>query len=402
MPACPNGAHPTPGAEDIQVWVDRLQLPADIISLLTGSVPLAWAGIAASLVDVAAMCNENPDVPEPFTVEDILAETASIVAPGLVSNQRVIEKAYRWLRYIQFQTYCVCNTVVPTPGLNCAAAPASFPLGSLGSIAGPFPITLEQSVIDSWPIQPNGDWVWGYQGSATISGAATTGVNLVTQFQAADGTWVLGPALNVLNANSASCSLPIYLASTPKPGTSTAVRIRNDAGGTYTISNFQFCFCPGVVSVPPVPVQPPLPTVPVAPPLACLDSDLCAMIVQLNHRLSVLAGQVSDIQASLIGTNVLQQLGSLTMTSEGQATLALGTRAVSVELTALGDEAYTSALGNPRGLMRVGSIRWYDGVGYSPRRFIDADRFDDVRPEGALAVSWQLLSGTSGILKFLG
>lgn len=126
------------------------------------------------------------------------------------------------------------------------------------------------------------------------------------------------------------------------------------------------------------------------------------MVTELAHRLTVVASQVSDIQASLTSTGVLQELARLTMTQEGESPLVLGTRAVSVELTALGDEAFTSALGRPRGLMRVGSVRWFDGVGYSPRRFIDADRFNDARPAGALSISWQLLPGTQGILKFLG
>jgi hypothetical protein len=402
MPSCPNGAHPTPGAEDFQVWVDRLQLPVDIISLLTGSAPLAWAGIAMSLVDVSAMCAENPDPPEPFTALDLVAEASSIIAPGLSDNQAVIEKAYRWLRYIQFRQYCVCNVVTTTPGNNCTAAPASFPLGSLGSLAGPFPVTLDQSVISSWPVQPDGSWVWGYQSSATVSGAATTGANLLIQFQAVNGAWVDGPTIQTANTNSSSCSYPIYQPSVPRIGTSSAVRIRNDAGGTYTISNFNWCFCPSVPVMPVLPVQPPIPTVPTAPVLTCTDGDICAMLTQLNHRLSVLAGQVSDLQAAQIGTDVLQELSRITLNQEGQATVAMGTRAVSVELTSLGDEAFTSALGNPRGLMRVGSLRWFDGVGYSPRRFIDADRYDETRPPGALAVSWQLLPGTTGILKFLG
>jgi hypothetical protein len=126
------------------------------------------------------------------------------------------------------------------------------------------------------------------------------------------------------------------------------------------------------------------------------------MITEINRRLSMIAGQISDIQASTGGFDQLQVLTTQQMTPEGEATLVLGTRAVSVELTALGDEAFTSALGRPRGLMRVGSVRWGDGIGYSPRRFIDADRFDDARPAGATTISWQLLPGTTGILKMLG
>jgi hypothetical protein len=125
------------------------------------------------------------------------------------------------------------------------------------------------------------------------------------------------------------------------------------------------------------------------------------MITELSHRLTNVAAQVSDIQATVGGRDVLTEISRQTITGEGEANLALGTRAVSVELTVLGPDAYTSALGRPRGLMRVGSIRYGDGVGYSPRRFIDADRFDDVVDPFALTVSWQLLPGTTGILKML-
>lgn len=130
---------------------------------------------------------------------------------------------------------------------------------------------------------------------------------------------------------------------------------------------------------------------------ACCPPDQ-GIVDQLLH----LATQISDIQAALGTASVLVELSRQTLTPEGEATLPLGTRAVSIELTALGSQAYTSALGRPRGLMRVGSVRWGDGIGYSPRRFIDADRFDDTRPAGATTLSWQLLAGTEAILKYLG
>lgn len=402
MPACQFGAHANELGAGTQVWLDRAVLASDVALLIRTYAPAAYAAIAASLVDIDQVCAENPDLPTPVTLEDILRQTASTVTAGALADPVLIQKAYAWLKYQQFLTYCECLPPSTTPGANCTTAPASIALGSLGSIAGPFPIALDQAVIDSWHVQPNGDWSWLYTGGCTVSGAATSGDNLIVEYLSNVGTWVLGPELDLLMTAAGNCLTANYQASTPKPGPSTAVRIRNNAGGTYTISNFQFCFCAATQAVPPLPVQPPLTGVPTPPALACATDDLCAMVTELSQRLTVIATQISDIQASLIGTDQLAVLGSQTMSPEGQASLVLGTRAVSVELTALGDEAFTSALGNPRGLMRVGSVRWFDGVGYSPRRFIDADRFDDVRPEGALAISWQLLPGTTGILKFLG
>lgn len=386
----------------MQLWIERLALAGDVAAIIRTYAPLAWASIAASLVSVEGICAENPDPPSPITAADVLAQTASTATGSAIGSSAVIDKAYAWLKYQQFLEFCQCNAPPTTPGNNCTNAPASISLPSLGAIAGPYPITIDQAVLDSWVTFPNGDWQWGFDGSSSISGAASTGHDLLVQFQAANGAWVDGPDLERLNASPLACELVTYQASVPKIGAQTAVRIRNDAGGAYTISGFVFCFCAPAGTPPALPVQPPLTGTPTPPLLACGTDDLCAMITELAHRLTLVASQVSDIQASLTGADVLTQLDQLNISGEGQVTLALGTRAVSVELTDLGDEAFTSALGNPRGLMRVGSIRWFDGTGYSPRRFIDADQFDDPRPAGALAISWQLLEGTSGILKFLG
>jgi hypothetical protein len=403
MPACPYGASPKPGLPaGTEAWLDKSGLPLEIIDLMTLFMKSAWASITAQLVSPLGICAENPEPPAPITVEDVIGQTGGPAPfPGAAQGY-VIAKIYAWLRYQQFLLWCDCNPPPTTPGNNCAAAPASFPLGPLGSIAGPFPVSIDQAVLDSWFVYPDGDWVWGYQGSASVSGDASTGDDLDIQFQAANGTWVAGPDLFTLNANSSSCSYPIYQSSVPRIGTTSAIRLVNNAGGTYTITNLAFCFCPSLSVPPPLPTQPPFTDVPAPPALLCGTDDLCAMVTELSHRLTVVAAQISDLQASLTGTDVLTVLSEHTMGPEGQLDLALGTRAVSVELIELGDDAYTSALGNPRGLMRVGSLRWWDGVGYSPRRFIDADRYDENRPPGALAVSWQLLPGTIGILKFLG
>lgn len=402
MPACTYGARPKPGVAGLEEWLAREDLPQELIDILIGFARPAWAAVTATLVNPIGICTENPDPPTPITVEDVIAQTGTSTPSPSVAQAIVVQKAYQWLRYQQFLLWCDCNDPPEVPGHNCIAAPASFQLGSLGSIAGPWPVTVDQSVIDSWAVYPNGDWEWAFEGGATIDGGAFDGFDLILEYQAQNGAWILGPDLRRLNLPPAGCELVTYQASTPKFSTQTAVRLRNAAGGVHQIDNLTFCFCPRSPSPPALPIQPPLTGTPLPPALACGTEDLCAMVTELAHRLTVVASQVSDIQASLTSTGVLQELARLTMTQEGESPLVLGTRAVSVELTALGDEAFTSALGRPRGLMRVGSVRWFDGVGYSPRRFIDADRFNDTRPAGALSISWQLLPGTQGILKFLG
>jgi hypothetical protein len=402
MPACPYGAEPNALGVDTQVWLDRALLAADVSLLIRTYAPAAFAAIAASLVDMEQVCAENPDLPSPITLEDILRQTASTVTAGALADPVIIQKAYAWLKYQQFLTYCQCLPPPATPGNNCTGTVAPFTLPSLGSLSPQFPITVDQALIDSIPVEANGDWTWNFQASANISGAATTGNDLFIEYLANTGVWVDTTGdLQLFNSRPFCWTFQVQ-ASVPRFGQSTAIRVRNGAGGSYTVSNFNFCWCPFTTTAPPLPVQPPLTGVPAPPALVCGSDDLCAMVTELAQRLTVIATQISDIQAQLGGTDVLSELGRITLSPEGQSNLVLGTRAVSVELTALGDEAFTSALGNPRGLMRVGSIRWFDGTGYSPRRFIDADRFDDVRPEGALAVSWQLLPGTTGILKFLG
>lgn len=402
MPACPNGAEPNPTGAGLQVWIDRAQLPLDIISLLSNYAPWAYAAIAASLVSIDGVCAENPDPPEPFTLQDVIAQTASVVSAGGFGNPAVIEKAYRWLRYQQFLTYCQCKLPTTDPTHNCVSWSAPLTIGSLGAVLGPFPVTIDQSVYDAILDFPDGSWTWFRQGSGQVDGGAHTGNDLDIQIQVNTGAWVTMDDIQTLNQLGTFCNSRNMSASTPKFSTLTNLRIVNNAGGTHQISDFSYCWCATAIEPPGLPVQPPFTGVPVAPVTACSTDDLCKMITELSHRLTNVSTQVSDIQAVVTSRDVLVELSRQNISGEGQAELALGTRAVSVELTSIGPEAYTSALGRPRGLMRVGSLRYGDGIGYSPRRFIDADRFDDVPPIGALTVSWQLLSGTSGILKHLG
>jgi len=402
MPACEFGAHPTPAAEGLQVWIDRLQLPLDIVSMIQRLSPLGWVAITASLVDMEGICAENPSLPEPFTLLDFIEQTASSVVATPLAQPRVIEKAYRWLRYGQFLLFCVCNDPPLTPGFNCTAAPASIALGPLGSVTAAYPVTIDQALIDTWTVFGNGDWQWHARASATVIGGANNGDNLIVEYLNVNGVWQNTTADLQFFIQQGDCVQFEFQASVPKMGTSTAIRIRNNAGGAHTINNFQLCFCPAQTFPPQLPTQPPLDNVPSPPATVCSNDDICALLNALAHRVTLLAAQLSDVQASVSGRDVLRVLSSVPISGEGELSLPLGTRAVSIQLLELGPDVYTSALGRPRGLMRAGSIRWADGIGYSFRRFVDAERFDDPSPPGALALSWQLLPGTSGNLAFLG
>lgn len=402
MGGCEFGAEPSPAAAGVQAWVDKAQLPLAIASLLITKAPLAWASIGAELIDFDNFCATNPDPPEPFTIEDFVDQSAYGSLPAAPPFPRLILKASQWMRYQAFLTSCQCKLPPPTPGANCAPIPATVNIGGLGSIAGPYPVTISSDVMASIVTHPNGDWTWFRHGAATTDGGASSGNNLDVQIQLSTGAWVTVDDLETLNALGTFCNSRDFQASVPRFNANTAVRLVNNAGGTHTITNWSFCFCSPTSSPEPLPPEPSFPALPDAPPVVCDTNDLCLMVNELSKRLGNLAVQLSDIQAALTGHDVLTVLSETTIAAEGELTLVLGTRAVSVELTALGPDAYTSALGRPRGLMRVGSVRWGDGIGYSPRRFIDGDRFDDTRPAGATSLSWQLLPGTQGRLKFLG
>lgn len=402
MGACPYGAEPTPGAEETQVWIDRAELALSVANIIKDYAPLTWASIAMSLTSVEGICAENPDPPEPITVADLIGQTTAFPAPSGLLNQAVVVKAYQWLRYQQFLFYCQCKLPPTTPGANCTHAPASFPIGSLDQVAGPFPVQLDAAVRDSWITHANGDFDMYFTGRAQVDGGAHTGNELLIEYQNDLGAWVVAGDIETLNLRHSFCGPEFMAAVARKPGLNTGWRIRNRAGGAHTITNFEICFCAVSSSPPPLPVQPPLTGTPLPPAHSCSTEDLCAITNELAHRLTVIGAQISDIQAMIGGRDQLRVINETLISGEGEIELVPGTRAVSVELTALGPEAYTSALGRPRGLMRVGSIRWADGTGYSPRTFIDADHFTDEPPVGAIAVSYQLLAGTAGVLQQLG
>jgi hypothetical protein len=180
------------------------------------------------------------------------------------------------------------------------------------------------------------------------------------------------------------------------------MRLLSNAGAQKTLSSFDYCFKEIVPSPTPLPPQPDLPTLPTLPAPTCSSEDLCAIVEEIARQLTRVSLEVSDIKAALTTTDQFTEIAQTSITGEGELSLALGTRAVSVELTALSSGAFTSALGRPRGLMRVGSVRWGDGIGYSPRAFIDGDRYDALRPNGALTLSYQLLPPATAIVRMLG
>lgn len=400
--ACAFGAKPTPGSEDLQVWIDRAQLAAEIIALLTSFAPLAYASLAASLVDINAICAENPEPPAPITIQDILEQTASIPTAGAVGSPALIQKAYQLLRYQQFLAHCEC---LPPPGPGPGMCPyqgATLVVPQFG-VSPAVAYEVDQNVYDMWPVSgtpPNASW--GYSRTRSYSEGPVSFDELNMQWSPDQVTWHNFDDLWSGGGALVQCTPSSVLLSPPRITRQGWVRVQNRAPFSNTLTAFNYCFCGQGGTPAPIPPQPPIVDIPAAPAPVCDDFTLCAAINELSHRLTTIATQVSDIQAQLGGTGVLVPIASQTISGEGEVTLVLGTRAVSVELTQLGPEAFTSALGRPRGLMRVGSVRWGDGTGYSARQFIDGDRFDATRPTGALSLSYQLLAGTTGILRQLG
>lgn len=388
-----------------------------ILALITRRLPfLAQAATAALPVEFTLefFCNQDvPDVPE-FTVGDLTALLTPVSGAAFVSASNKLAQTIRHLAWYEF---CQCSSGSPTetalpaapigaPSLS--AAPCSVitqnirsPIVLAGSQCDPAQYRLdlfppgptEQIVYDSLICPPVTLWVRKREPSWTgwtLSGEALEGGPSAVSSQSVfliDSTKTQGIGSAFFNLSDGGAN--------PQRASSTV------SFASYPIAEWPYaafsCFAQS---------SPALTSLSLTLAIACdanaLAQQCCPPDLGVTNSLARLAAQLSDIQAMLGTSDVLVELGRQTITLEGEAQLALGTRAISVELTALGNEAYTSALGRPRGLMRVGSIRWGDGLGYSWRRFIDADRWTDQRPIGALSVSWQLLSGTTAILKFLG
>lgn len=403
MGACFYGAQPTPAAADQQHWLASGDLPLEITALVQKFVPNALVSFAASLVDMNALCAENPDPPAPLSLTDILEQTAAFPLANQLAQPKVLEYLYQWLRYEQFRTYCVCKAPPPPVDLACPYSNATLTVpGNLGT-SPPVPYEIPEDVYASWPKQTAGSTVtWFYAWSGSLASGVTASNQLFVEYEAG-GSWF--PIIDLVQIRDAPLVCGQHNTGTSQPLMPRIgnVRLSNHSTSTHTAAGLNICFCGFPAVIPPQPTQPTdFPTAPAAPLRVCSTDDLCKMIEELSHRLTFIATQISDIQAELTTTSVLRVLSSQPISGEGEVSLVLATRAVSVELTHVGEGVFTSALGRPRGLMRAGSIRFGDGVGYSARQFIDADRFDRDRPEGALTISWQLINDCTANLLMLG
>lgn len=401
-PVCPYGATPSTGPGDHQLWMDTSSLPADWKAYINSNLPWLISGFAPQLLTLDKLCALPVKTPTPITVIEAIDQTAQIATGGGIPDATVLQKVWDAIVYGLYTANCTCNQyVAPDPTKNCIGPVTVTAPGINQSVALPS-ATLDAAA--SFYQLDQGTSAWGlfFDGAATFTGGAVPTAWGEVQFQAVDGTWVPMASLNALLTRPNEVIFQEYTNSTSRFGTTVPYRLfqREAPGGTVVI-NHLCLHRPPVGTPPPLPAQPD-DVVAVPPTQDCSNQTLCNQLQELTRRMSVIAAQISDIQAAILATSQLTPLSTVPVSGEGELTLVLGTRAISVELTELGPEAFTSALGRPRGLMRVGSVRYGDGVGYSPRRFIDADRFTDIRPAGALTVSYQLLTGTSGTLTFLG
>lgn len=401
MPGCEFGAETRPELVGLRTWLNADTLDAAIQTFLAIKFPNWRVSIAASLIDFVDLCELNPDPPKPFDVS-LLFEVSqpSLLGPAIPSPA-LSNWIYQWLLYQSFLVNCVCKDAPVQPGKDCIAPPASFTIGNVGSIAGPFPAIISDTTYGSIVTHPNGDWDWFRHGHATVDGGAHNGNELLIQYQASTGAWITCDDIQTLNLFGTGCNLQPMASATPRFLQTTNIRILNNAGGTHTITNFAYCFCALAPTAPPLPVFTPPTGVPDAPVPLCSLDDVCKAVTEVLRRLTVLSATVSDLQAQLTAGDVLVELGRETISGEGEVALPAGCRGVSIELTTLGGGAYTSALGRPRGLMRVGNVRWGTSTGYTARTFIDGDRWDAPRPVNVSSLSYQLLSGTTGILKYM-
>jgi hypothetical protein len=402
MPGCPNGAEPTPAALGLQKVLDVAALTASLLTLFKSHSPTSIAGFTASLVDVNALCASNPDPPKELSALDFVGNLAYDLVTPFGSDIGITQYIYEWLKYQAFTQFCVCKAPVIDPLLNCFTVNSLTIPSGVGAIV-PLPaVTIQPEVYSTWLTFPDGTQRYAFNVSKTAESPVLTGHNWDLEILGDNGQWFPQVANNAIpSAPGSDITFTLGAASAPIPNPS-SFRIRTLGGGAQQLGQLHWCWRPLVVAPLPLPPDPSLPDLPVIPPPLCSTDDLCAIVQELARQLTRVAGQVSDIQAAITSTDQFVELGRQTITGEGEVTLALGTRGVSLELTELSDGAFTSALGRPRGLMRVGSVRWGDGIGYSAREFIDGDRFDRLRPQGALSLSFQLLPAAVAILKFLG
>jgi hypothetical protein len=336
-----------------------------------------------------------------FTAADFAALTEFTGSATVEYTSWAVAKITEWLKYQAFTQFCVCKVPAMDPTANCVHARNIVIPGSINAVVSLGLVRIEDFVYDSWTRPTTTQWNVERTAGYIQFGGPTSSHDWDVQLQLTSGTWASVDS-NLTMPSGTPTRRTLFLSGAPGlfPRT-VAMRILNPSAVPHTITSLDWCFVPHQQDVPPVPTQPDLPSLPVVPPPVCSTEDLCSIVLELARSVSRLSAQLSDVQQLVGGVDQVVPQSSQPISGEGEITLAPGIRGVSIELTVLGSSVYTSALGRPRGLMRAGSIRWGDGVGYSQRDFIDADRFDRLRPQGALTVSYQLLAGTSGVLKLL-
>lgn len=400
MPACEFGAEANALGANTQQLLTTGLLPAALQALFQRVNRGALLSLASYYVDVNAICASNPDPPEPFTVAEMI-ELSVLTGPLAVPVDSWAQaKLSKWLEYGAFVSFCQCKPPVLNPVLNCLhVVNVSIPAG-VGQVVPMGSVTIEPAVYDSWPdsgstwtIHRTGSWSPG-------AGGAGTGHDWDLEVQLPNATWIALES-NLTLPQGADAERFLAIQSAFKFGRIAPLRLRNSSGTARSLARLDYCFSPTIAAVPPVPDQPPLPGLPDNPAPICASDDLCALVLELSRSVSRLSSQLADVQQLVGGTDQLFPLSSQPISGEGEVTLPITCRGIRIELLVLGQGVFTSALGRPRGLMRAGSIRWSDGVSYTEREFVDADRYLRLRPQGALALSWQLINGCSGTLTFL-
>lgn len=401
MPGCPNGAVPIPQFAGTSQLVSFTNLTAALQAILKSHAPTSATAITGSIIFIDGLCRLNPDPPPELTAEDWADNLAYTVVGGGGLGPKITDWIFQYLRYQLFLQCCVCSPFTLDPTKNCLhATNVTIPSGAT-TTATLGTISIEDQVYKSWNVSANGDMQGIYNATkTTISGAAGSS-NWFLQILGSDGQWVdfiRGDGFAEGTGTDHQFDIQQGLTRLPQVA---ACRIRTNFGGAGQLANLDLCFKPFSAAPQPLPPDPNDTGIPVVPPPLCSTDDLCSIVQELARQLTRIGAQVSDLQAALTTTDQYTAIGSVPISGEGQVDVVLGTRAVSVALTTLGPTVFTSALGRPRGLMRAGSIRWATGTGFTPRTFIDGETWTVPRPQGSLAVSYQLLPGTSGQLVFL-
>lgn len=401
MPGCPNGAVPNTGSAGAFVNMTLAALTQALRDFLKIHSPSAIDLFRGSQIGIDYLCKLNPDPPAELTADDWANNLAYTVQGGGGLAPKVTEWIYEWIRYQIFLANCTCVVVTPDPALNCLhATNITLPSGqttstTLGTVH------IEDAVYNSWPLFPDGILRW-YMNLGKVSNQnASQASNWFVQFQGTDGQWV-----DMIRGDGFAEGGHVDRQADTQGGAvrvprNVPLRIRTNFGSAGLLTSLDLCFRPAPAAPQPLPPDPNFPQLPAPEVQVCSDAAVCSMIEELGRQLTRVSLQVADIQAAIGSTDQYSQLGSTTIVGSNQVDVPVGTRAICVALDTLGPTVYTSALGRPRGLMRAGSVRWFTATGFTPRVFIDGEAWTVVRPQGALAVSYQLLEGTSGRLIFL-